>query len=39
MATARQQFASDASALEQIDALAQGLGLSSPSANGEQPKS
>ncbi len=37
-ATARQQFASDAKALEQIDALAQGLGLASPSANGGQPK-
>ncbi len=29
-ATARQQFASDAKALEEIDALAQGLGLASP---------
>ena len=38
-ATARQQFASDAKALEQIDALAQGLGLASPGANGGQPKS
>jgi cytochrome c-type biogenesis protein CcmH len=38
-ATARQQFASDAKALEQIDALAQGLGLGSPGANGGQPKS
>ena len=38
-ATARQEFASDAKALEQIDALAQGLGLASPSANGGQPKS
>jgi cytochrome c-type biogenesis protein CcmH len=37
-ATARQQFASDAKALEQIDALAQGLGLASPSGNGGQPK-
>ena len=37
-ATARQEFASDAKALEQIDALAQGLGLASPSANGGQPK-
>jgi cytochrome c-type biogenesis protein CcmH len=37
-ATARQEFASDAKALEQIDALAQGLGLVSPSANGGQPK-
>jgi cytochrome c-type biogenesis protein CcmH len=38
-ATARQEFASDAKALEQIDALAQGLGLPSQSANGGQPKS
>jgi cytochrome c-type biogenesis protein CcmH len=38
-ATARQEFASDAKALEQIDALAQGLGLGSQSANGGQPKS
>jgi cytochrome c-type biogenesis protein CcmH len=38
-ATARQEFASDAKALQQIDALAQGLGLASPSANGGQPKS
>ena len=38
-ATARQEFASDAKALEQIDALAQGLGLPSRSANGGQPKS
>jgi len=38
-ATARQEFASDAKALEQIDALAQGLGLASQSANGGQPKS
>jgi cytochrome c-type biogenesis protein CcmH len=38
-ATARQAFASDAKALEQIDALAQGLGLSSSGANGGQPKS
>jgi cytochrome c-type biogenesis protein CcmH len=38
-ATARQEFASDAKALEQIDALAQGLGLASRSANGGQPKS
>ena len=38
-ATARQEFASDAKALEQIDALAQGLGLASPSANGGPPKS
>jgi cytochrome c-type biogenesis protein CcmH len=38
-ATARQQFASDAKALEQIDALAQGLGLARTSANGGQPKS
>jgi cytochrome c-type biogenesis protein CcmH len=38
-ATARQEFASDARALQQIDALAQGLGLASPSANGGQPKS
>ncbi len=38
-ATARQEFASDAKALEQIDTLAQGLGLASPSANGGQPKS
>ena len=37
-AAARQEFASDAKALEQIDALAQGLGLASPSANGGQPK-
>ncbi len=38
-ATARQQFASDAKALEQIDTLAQGLGLASPGAGGGQPKS
>ena len=38
-ATARQQFASDAKALEQIDALTQGLGLALPSASGGQPKS
>ncbi len=38
-ATARQQFASDAKALEQIDSLAQGLGLATPSAGGGQPKS
>ena len=38
-ATARQEFASDAKALEQIEALAQGLGLASRSANGGQPKS
>jgi cytochrome c-type biogenesis protein CcmH len=38
-ATARQEFASDAKALEQIDALAKGLGLTMPSANGGQPKS
>lgn len=38
-ATARQQFVSDAKALEQIDSLAQGLGLASPGANGGQPKS
>ena len=38
-ATARQEFASDSKALEQIDALAQGLGLASQSANGGQPKS
>ncbi len=38
-ATARQQFASDAKALEEIDTLAQGLGLASPSSNGGQPKS
>jgi cytochrome c-type biogenesis protein CcmH len=38
-ATARHEFASDAKALQQIDALAQGLGLASPSANGGQPKS
>jgi cytochrome c-type biogenesis protein CcmH len=36
-ATARQQFASDAKALEQIDTLAQGLGLAK--ASGGQPKS
>ena len=38
-ATAKQEFASDAKALEQIDALAQGLGLAVPGANGGQPKS
>ncbi len=38
-ATAKQEFASDAKALEQIDALAQGLGLAVPSANGGPPKS
>lgn len=38
-ATARQEFASDAKALEQIDSLALGLGLASPSANGGPPKS
>jgi cytochrome c-type biogenesis protein CcmH len=38
-ATARQQFASDAKALEQIDTLAQGLGLAKNSASGGQPKS
>jgi cytochrome c-type biogenesis protein CcmH len=38
-ATARQQFASDAKAIEQIDALAQGLGLGRAGANGGQPKS
>jgi len=38
-ATAKQQFASDAKALEQIDALTQGLGLASPGVNGGQPKS
>ncbi len=37
--TARQEFASDAKALEQIDTLAQGLGLALPGANGGQPKS
>ncbi len=38
-ATARHQFASDAKALEQINALAQGLGLATQSPNGGQPKS
>jgi cytochrome c-type biogenesis protein CcmH len=38
-ATARQQFASDAKALEQIDTLTQGLGLAKAGANGGQPKS
>ena len=38
-ATARQEFASDAKALEQIDALTQGLGLAMPSASGGPPKS
>ena len=38
-ATARQEFASDAKALEQIDSLALALGLASPSANGGPPKS
>lgn len=37
--TARQEFASDAKALEQIDALTQGLGLVMPGASGGQPKS
>ncbi len=37
-ATARQAFASDAKALGQIDALAEGLGLAKSSAGGEQPK-
>lgn len=38
-ATARQEFASDAKALEQIDALTQGLGLALPSPSGGPPKS
>ncbi len=38
-ATAKQEFASDAKALEQIDALTQGLGLALPSASGGPPKS
>ena len=38
-ATARKEFASDAKALEQIDTLAEGLGLGKSSASGGQPKS
>jgi cytochrome c-type biogenesis protein CcmH len=38
-ASARQQFASDAHALEQIETLTHGLGLSSPRSEGGQPKS
>ena len=38
-ATARQEFASDAKAIEEIDALTQGLGLASPTVTGGPPKS
>jgi cytochrome c-type biogenesis protein CcmH len=38
-ASARQQFASDPRALEQIETLARGLGLKSPDAEGGPPKS
>jgi cytochrome c-type biogenesis protein CcmH len=38
-ASAREQFASDAQALSQIETLAQGLGLTLPDAKGGQPKS